>query len=189
MVDLIGEAVRLQQFLDQRGWRYCFIGGLAVLHWGEPRLTRDLDLALLTGFGGEAAYVDALLAAYRPRISAAREFALTRRVLLIQTDSGVGIDISLAALPYEETAISRAVSAEMLPGNLIRLCSPEDLIVMKVFAGRETDLRDARSVIVRQGDHRLDWSYIESHLGELAELKGDPSLLARLGEIRRAAAR
>lgn len=187
MVDLIAEAVRLQQFLDARGWRYCFIGGLAVLQWGEPRLTRDLDLALLTGFGSEAAYVDALLAAYPPRIAGAREFALARRVLLIRTDTGVGIDVSLAALPYEEMAIGRAVGAEMLPGSVIRLCTPEDLIIMKLFAGRETDLRDARSVIVRQGEERLDWSYIEAHLGELAELKGDPSLPERLRELRRSA--
>lgn len=60
MIDLVSEATRLGEFLQARGWRYCFIGGLAVLHWGEPRLTRDLDLSLLTGFGGEAAYVDAL---------------------------------------------------------------------------------------------------------------------------------
>lgn len=189
MVDLIGEAVHLQKFLDSRGWRYCFIGGLAVLHWGEPRLTRDLDVSLLTGFGDEAAYVDALLGAYSPRVSGARDFAITRRVLLLKTPSGVGIDVSLAALPYEELAISRAVGAEMLPGSVIRLCSPEDLIIMKLFAGRETDLRDVRTVIVRQGEERLDWSYIESHLRELAELKGDPSLLARLKEIRRSAAR
>lgn len=188
MVDLIAEAVRLQEFLDSRGWRYCFIGGLAVLHWGEPRLTRDLDVALLTGFGAEAAYVDALLAAYPPRIAGARELALERRVLLIRTHSGVGIDVSLAALPYEETAISRAIPVEMLPGSLIRLCSPEDLIVMKLFAGRETDLRDARSVTARQGEERLDWNYIESHLRELAELKADPSVLERLRELRRAAA-
>jgi hypothetical protein len=130
VVDLIAEAVRLQQFLDARPWRYCFIGGLAVLHWGEPRLTRDLDVALLTGFGGEAACVDALLAAYPPRIAGAREFALARRVLLIKTHGGVGVDISLAALPYEETAIDRAVGVEMLPGSVIRLCRPEELILM-----------------------------------------------------------
>jgi hypothetical protein len=30
VVDLIGEAVRLQEFLDSQSWRFCFIGGLAV---------------------------------------------------------------------------------------------------------------------------------------------------------------
>lgn len=27
----------LQQLLRERGWGFCFIGGLAVQHWGEPR--------------------------------------------------------------------------------------------------------------------------------------------------------
>jgi hypothetical protein len=57
--------VEWQSWMERR---FCFIGGLAVQHWGEPRPTRDLDLALWTGFGGEAAYD-------------AREFALARRVL------------------------------------------------------------------------------------------------------------
>lgn len=57
---------------------------------------------------------------------------------------------------------------------------------MKLFAGRETDLRDARSIMVRQGAGRLDWLYIEQHLGELGELgelKEDPDLLPLLRRI------
>jgi hypothetical protein len=55
---------------------------------------------------------------------------------------------------------------------------------MKMFAGRETDLRDVRSVIVRQGDGALDWGYIESNLQELAELGNDPEIVARLRRVR-----
>jgi len=189
MLDLVAEAVRLEAFLQSRAWRHCFIGGLAVQHWGEPRLTRDLDLSLFTGFGSEAFYVDALLSAYSPRIEAARDFALARRVLLLRSAGGVGIDVSLAALPYEELVVSRAVPVEMLPGSVVRLCSPEDLIIMKMFAGRDTDLRDARSVIVRQEVRGLDWRHIEENLAELAELKEDPTLLARLRSIRASVAR
>jgi hypothetical protein len=42
------------------------IGGLAVQRWGEPRQPRDVDVALLTGFGDEASFVDHLLEHYRP---------------------------------------------------------------------------------------------------------------------------
>jgi hypothetical protein len=182
VVDLVAEAARLETFLKSQGWRFCFIGGLAVQHWGEPRLTRDIDLSLLTGFGGEASYIDSLLGAYPARIADARAFALARRVLLLRTPGGVGIDISLAALPYEETAVSRAVPIELAPGCVLSLCSPEDLLVMKLFASRATDLRDARSVVVRQGAGRLDWPYIETPLAGLAELRDD---IAPLDELRR----
>lgn len=109
MVDLIDEAVALQGFLDSNGRRFCFIGGVAVQNWGEPRLTRDIDVSLLTGFGGERSSVDLLLGAYPPRIEDAREFALAHRVLLVRSPGGIGIDVSLAALPYEELAIDRAL--------------------------------------------------------------------------------
>jgi hypothetical protein len=183
VVDLIDEAARLQAFLESHGLRFCIVGGVAVLWWGEPRLTRGVDISLLTGFEGESEPVDLLLSAYAPRIAGARQFALTNRVLLLRSQSGVGIDVSLAALPYEALAISRALLVEVIPGRQLRLCSPEDLIVMKLFAGRETDIRDARSVVVRQGE-RLDWGYVETQLAEFAVLAGDPDLMVRLGRLR-----
>jgi hypothetical protein len=77
VVDLIEEAFRLQTFLENHHCAFCFIGGIAVQRWGEPRLTRDIDLSLLTEFGTEAILVDLLLSAYQPRIADARAFALT----------------------------------------------------------------------------------------------------------------
>ena len=80
--------------------------------------------------------------------------------------------------------IQRALLAEFLPGSPLRICSPEDLIIMKLFAGRETDLRDARSVVVRRGKANLDWDYIGSYTRELANLKEDPTVLRNLNLIR-----
>src|SRR5690349_15334238 len=57
MIDLFETARQLQAFCDGQAWRSCFIGGVAVQRWGEPRLTRDVDLTLLTGFGGEAPFI------------------------------------------------------------------------------------------------------------------------------------
>jgi hypothetical protein len=28
-------------FMAGRGWSFCLIGGLAVVRWGEPRMTQD----------------------------------------------------------------------------------------------------------------------------------------------------
>ncbi len=184
MVDLIDEAFRLQEFLESYQRRFCFIGGLAVQSWGEPRLTRDIDVSLLTGFGGEERDVDLLLGAYAPRIEDARPFALAHRVLLLRSQGGIGIDVSLAALPYEQLVIDRAVLVDLLPGKRLLLCSPEDLMIMKVFAGRETDVRDARSIAVRQGADQLDWHYMETHLAQFADLKDDPSVMDQLRRIR-----
>jgi len=54
MINLFEAARQLQVFCDGQGWRSCFIGGLAVQRWGEPRVTLDADLTVLAGLGGEA---------------------------------------------------------------------------------------------------------------------------------------
>ncbi len=105
MNDLLDIARELQSFCDQQGWNSCIIGGLAVLRWGEPRVTRDVDLTLLTGFGAEETFVSTLLAQYRARVADPTAFARKNRVLLLQTVEGVGIDISLGALPFEECVV------------------------------------------------------------------------------------
>ena len=38
-------AEEIQAFCQQRGWPFCFIGGVAVQRWAEPRLTQDVDLS------------------------------------------------------------------------------------------------------------------------------------------------
>src|SRR5580693_2061709 len=108
MIDLFETAGGLQAFCDRQGWRSCFIGGIAVQRWGEPRVTRDVDLTLLAGFGGESGFVDTLLEAYPGRIEGARDFAIRNRVVLLSSPDGVGIDISLGALSFENEMVSRA---------------------------------------------------------------------------------
>ncbi|HUF25234.1 MAG TPA: hypothetical protein VMN81_13965, partial [Vicinamibacterales bacterium] len=61
MNPLFAAAANLERFCQLRGWRCCIIGGLAVQRWGDPRQTRDVDVTILTGLGGEAAFIDALL--------------------------------------------------------------------------------------------------------------------------------
>lgn len=84
---------------------------MALQRWGQPRLTVDVDVTLLSGFGGEAEFVDRLLAEYQARIADARDFALSRRVLLL-ADGDVGVDIALAGLPFEEGVINRSSVAK-----------------------------------------------------------------------------
>jgi hypothetical protein len=67
-------AADLQAFCDAQGWRQALIGGLAVLRWGEPRETVDVDLTLLTGLRDEGRLIRLLLDRYRPRIPNAAEF-------------------------------------------------------------------------------------------------------------------
>lgn len=62
MIDIFEAARDLEAFCDAQGWQSCFIGGVAVQRWGEPRVTRDINVTLLTGFGHEALFIEKLLA-------------------------------------------------------------------------------------------------------------------------------
>jgi hypothetical protein len=183
MNGLLETARELQVFCDHNGWLFCFIGGIAVQRWGEPRVTRAIDLSLLTGFGPEDRYIDILLAAYSGRIEGAKQFALRRRVLLLKTRNGIGIDVSLGALPFEGRIIGRSTMFDFGDRLAVRTCSAEDLIILKLFALRPLDIHDAEGVVIRHKD-AIDWNYIETQLRPLAEVKGDPEILRTLIRLR-----
>lgn len=172
-------AIEIQRFCQDRQWPFCFIGGVVVQRWGEPRLTQDVDLTLLTGFGNEEVFAEELLASFEGRRPDAREFALHQRVLLIRTQSRVDVDIAFGALPFEERTIQRASAWEWAPGQLLVTCSAEDLIVHKAFAGRDLDWGDVERVLIRQYG-KLDLTLIRSELDPLLELKGEPQGKSKL---------
>jgi hypothetical protein len=175
-------ALELQEFCSQRSWRFCFIGAIAVQRWGEPRLTQDADLTLISGFGSEEPFVDALLQGFGARRSDAREFALRYRVLLMQASNGVPLDVSLGAMPFEERAVERASGFEIDEGRALLTCGAEDLVVFKAFAGRDKDWLDIDGIAVRQGD-KLNRALIWRELEPLLELKRSPESAARLKAI------
>jgi hypothetical protein len=176
---IFAAAREIQEFLGGHGWRFCFIGALAVQRWGEPRLTQDVDLTLITGFGGEEPFVDTLLERFRGRRSDARDFALRTRVVLLSSRSGIPIDVALGAMPFEERAVGRASWFDIGDGASLLTCGAEDLIVFKTFAGRDKDWLDLAGIVERQRgwlDERLIWG----ELLPLLALKETPEAAERL---------
>ncbi|RJP31478.1 MAG: hypothetical protein C4527_07605 [Candidatus Omnitrophota bacterium] len=182
MNGLFYAALDLQHFCAERDWAFCFIGGLAVLRWGEHRITRDVDLSLLVGYGNERNYVETLLNNYKTRISDAYNFAMQNRVVLIVTENGVPADITLSAIPYEEALIHRASLFAYAPDCALTTCSAEDLIILKTFAGREKDWMDVVGIVARQGA-RLDRTLIFETLPPLLRAKDAMANLDRLRSI------
>ena len=66
-------------------------------------MTRDVDLTLMVGFGGEERFLNALLGEFAGRLPDAYEFALRCRVLLLQAGNWIRIDVSLGALAVERS--------------------------------------------------------------------------------------
>ena len=186
MRTLFRAAAELEKLLIEQGWRYCFIGGIALQRWGQPRLTNDVDLTLLTGFGNEAAYVDVLLKHCRPRIPDGRQFAIDHRVLLLQSAEGIPIDVALGGIAFEEQVVARATRYEFLPDMSLLTCSAEDLIILKAFADRPRDWADVETIVARQQLH-LDWNYLFEQLEPLCQIRGGTEVLDHLRRLQRLA--
>lgn len=150
--------------------------------WGEPRLTLDVDCTLLTGFGQEQRYVDELLTAFVGRVDHPRDFALANRVLLLHGPSRVPLDIALGAMPFEERCTERASAFAIGDTQSLRMCSAEDLVVFKAFAGRDRDWLDIEGIVLRQGE-ALHADTIWHELMPLLELKGDVDAEPRLRRL------
>ena len=175
-------ARNLDDFLNQAGYRYCLIGGIAIQRWGEPRMTTDVDATVFAQIGSERPVISALLTRYQARIPDALDFALQARVLLLQDLAGCPLDIGLGCLDFEDRMLVRS-SVWGTPGHgRIRTCSAEDLVVLKAFANRPQDWIDIERVIIRQGP-RLDRQLILQELTPLAELKEDPQILQDLLQL------
>jgi Nucleotidyl transferase AbiEii toxin, Type IV TA system len=182
MNPLFSAGLEIQTFLQSKSWPFCFIGGLAVLRWGEQRMTQDVDISVFTGFGQEEKYINSLLGKFSSRIENPLEFAIENRVLLLSSSSGVAIDVSLSALPFEKEVIDRASSFDFDSGCSLVTCSVEDLIVLKAFASRPKDWLDIEGIVIRNKPN-LDTKYIFNQLKPLAEVKEAPELLEKLKNL------
>jgi len=152
MPNLLFTAARdIQEFILAQEWDFCFIGGLAVLRWGEMRITQDVDLCLQVGFGQEEKYIPGLVKNFEPRISNACEFARQHRVLLLRSFNKVAIDIAFSGLDFETRMIQRATLFQFQKEMWLKTCSAEDLIILKAFADRPQDWLDVEGILARQG--------------------------------------
>ena len=151
---------------------YMVIGGQAVLLYGEPRLTRDIDITLGIGVE-ELSKVKKILHTMGLKILVKKdkEFVAKTMVLpALDRESGIRIDFTFSYSLYERQAIERAKDIK-LGRTSVRFASLEDLVIHKVIAGRARDLEDVRSVLLKSPKH--DLHYIEKWLAEFDQSLGE----------------
>ncbi|MFC1759201.1 hypothetical protein ACFL2H_10620, partial [Planctomycetota bacterium] len=135
-------ALELQAFLESESFCFCFIGGLAVQRWGQPRTTDDIDLTVVTEFGEERAVAKRMLARYQSRHSDPLQFVAEARILLLTDLAGHDIDLSIGGMPFEHRMLVRSTNWSVPGGGALRTCSAEDLVILKSFAARPQDWID-----------------------------------------------
>jgi Nucleotidyl transferase of unknown function (DUF2204) len=162
--------------LNECGAPWMVIGGVAIIASGVRRFTTDIDAVVQ----GDAVSVPALLRFLKrhdiaPRIEGARAFAEENLVLLLRHQgSGVDLDVSLGWTSFEREALEERVLTAL--GTVkAPMARPEDLVVLKVFAGRPRDFEDVDGLLALYP--RMDLERVRARLSEMALLAGAPEIL------------
>lgn len=173
--NLIEDVIELQTRLGDAGVASVVIGGLAVVVWGEPRLTRDVDVKVQLQRDQTSYLLDILRADYK-LLSDDPEQTLQRMgILFIESRAGLRLDLLLADTPFDTLAIDRGSKVEIRPKQVVTVCTPEDLILYKMISTRPRDREDVRGIVRRQSDN-LDDTYVLNWLKQF-ELALDDSTL------------
>jgi hypothetical protein len=158
--------------------RWFVLGAQAVNLHGVPRLTADLDVTValdertiddlieLLARGGFVTEEDAA-------------FAAVNRVLpVVHTRSKFPVDVVIAGPGLEERFLDE-VEHHRLGRSTIPVIGIENLIAMKVLAGRPKDIEDVRGLLRKPVDHER----VRGLLRELEEALDQSDLLPRYGVL------
>lgn len=169
---------RIARQLDTSSIPYMIIGGQAVLLYGRPRLTRDIDITLGVDTDQFARIDDVCRSLGLESLAEdGYAFALKTKVLPVEApDSKVRVDFIFSFTPYETQAIERA-NRVSLDDSVVRFASCEDVVIHKMVAGRPIDLEDVRHLIAKNRK-QLDLSYLRRWLVEFSGLAEHASVLA-----------
>jgi len=173
----------LSAALDSLGVRWYLFGAQAAILYGAARLTADVDVTVDPGAHSVAEFVEALQREkFSPRLTDLENFVERTRVLpLVHEPSRMPCDVVLAGPGIEELFLSR-VQVHVVEGVTIPVASADDVVVMKVLAGRAKDLDDVVSVIRAQGSS-LNVNRARETIRQLEQALDQRDLLPLLDQI------
>ena len=165
-------------FLEEKGYRYAIIGGIANQIWGQARFTYDIDLKVLVP---DTDYAKARKTILTHFPEPARPELPTHSLIVAVKIDDITVDFLLAIHGYEDYIIERAVHYVM-GETTFWVCTAEDLIIQKAIAGRAKDWQDIEGILIEQ-QAQLDQPYLEDWLTQFAEILEKPALLTQYKKL------
>lgn len=158
MRSLLAEVLAaLARALEKLDARWYLFGAQAALLYGASRLTADIDITVQFSDRETAELVRALEeAGFQLRVRDVDGFVAKTRVLpFVHPGSGMPIDIVLSG-PGLEDFFFRRRRRRVIEGVRVSVASPEDVVVMKVLAGRGKDEDDVVAILAAQRKLKLE---------------------------------
>jgi hypothetical protein len=153
------------EVLEGLGVEYMIGGSHAAMYYGEPRLTRDVDVVVTLG----PEHLAAFLACFPPGEFYVDPDAATEAVTtssqfnIIHPGSGQKIDVYVNPdTPYDRTRLARRQKLPLAPGVEAYFARVEDIILYKLLYARDggdLHLRDVLG-IVRVSGPDVDDRYV-----------------------------
>ena len=134
------------------GVRWYLFGAQAAIIHGSARLTGDVDVTVDLADHGTRECVRALRQrGFELRVREVDDFVSRTRVLpFVHRASGIPVDVVLAGPGIEEQFLERA--EQRFVGSVsVPVAKMEDVVAMKVLAGRPKDLEDAVVMLASAG--------------------------------------
>lgn len=165
------------------GVRWYVFGAQAAILYGASRLTEDVDVTVDPGGHETSELVGALASeGFSLRVDDVDGFVARTRVLpLVHEPSDMPVDVVLAG-PGLEDLFFEGARVETIEGVSVPVASREDIVTMKLLAGRPKDLEDAAAIFAVAGDD-VDLERIRSTLRLLEQALDQSDLLPRLDEL------
>lgn len=164
----------LARTLGSSGFRYYLFGAQAAIVYGAARLTADIDVSVDPADRPTRDLVAALeRGGFSLRVAdAARLVEQTRVLPCVHVRTRTPVDVVLTGPGPEELFHARAREVDV-GGVRIVTAAPEDIVVMKVLAGRDKDLSDAQAILRAQPNLDVDAARSMLRLLEQALDRGD----------------
>ncbi len=156
--------LKLQVDLRHFRLRWAMIGGLAVSLRGEPRTTKDLDVAIAVTGNRQAESIVRDFTSRGYRLDAVREHLALRRlvsvglVAAVPETRGIVVDLMFASSGIEEEVVAASDLLEVFPGVALPVATTAHLLALKTLAGRPKDISDF--ITLRQ--HASDRDLLEA---------------------------
>jgi hypothetical protein len=141
---------------------YCLVGALAANAWGRLHATQDIDLLVLADLPARTDLIDALRAhEFQIDETWLEHNPMAKDVVMRLAHPSyptIPLDLLFANDVQSQSALTRRHSLQLF-GVSLYVCSPEDLILLKLKAGRPHDFEDALGV-VKNPHLQLDLAYL-----------------------------
>lgn len=138
------------------GSRFYLFGAQAALLYGSARLTADVDVTVELLDKDPAVLVSALSkAGFRMRVESDDFVRRTRVLPVVHAPTGIAADIVLAGPGLEELFLQRA-EVHDIDGVRIPVARAEDIVAMKILAGRPKDIEDVVAILAARASLDID---------------------------------